>query len=118
MADERTCGGKLDIAARYLRQYEHGGKPEDLAVATALVDSAAQMASDMPANDSAPYVARIQNARRILAGKGAYDRQAVPPVKHFRRCPATDNACPQADGQCSEKCELTATGWAPAGEAI
>ena len=61
--------------------------------------------------DAADHAKRIRSGKDLLVLVGAYDRVWVPEVAHWRRCPATDSACPNGDAECKDECRLVADGW-------
>ena len=62
--------------------------------------------------DALMYRERIRKGRELVTRAGGFDREWVPDVPHWKRCPATDTACPHADADCAgEVCALREGGW-------
>ena len=71
-----------------------------------LIDAAAELPG------AAQHPKRIREAKRLVTLAGGYDRCWVPPVSHWKRCPATDTACPHGDADCAGVvCALKEGGW-------
>ena len=60
--------------------------------------------------DAADHYRRIRRGRDMLIRAGGLDTVWVPAVSHWRACPAL-GACPAADRQCADRCDLEAAGW-------
>lgn len=93
-----TTADHIDAAARCYRA-------GDFAAARQHLDEA------IAAPDAADHAKRIRSGKDLLVLVGAYDRVWVPQVAHWRRCPATDSACPNGDAECKSECQLVADGW-------
>lgn len=71
----------------------------------------AAMDAAKAAPDAADHVARIRTGNDLLVLAGARDQVWVPAVPNYRRCPATESACPYADTECTFACGLEEGGW-------